>query len=382
MKCDKVGLVSQELGPRTPLDFQVLMNWTNFAALPAPAKPLFVLVPEDLPVNGKWGRGEFPFFPRQIVALEGLSWPFAKLSKQTAHFTVRPNQRNINLSFLPHTKTVYLIAPERGPFGAPGTVEGYPILRTMELELTLVPYFRALLKEPELRVQLWGFMGTGKSSFINTTFSSLMGVVEDNPNVRQWATVLYSEKTVTVQRTVFRPPRVNVALIDIWGAEENVERYPKDIWAPLLQGRLPDGFKMPEGGFEDNPSVFVKDPRNKPHALFVFVTATAVQLPAYMEQVTRAYREAASAGIVPVVILTQVDKLASTPEQIAALNNLADPALDLIIDKITQHARLQKSDIVPLINYTSQNLRNFATERAVYVALKKAFLGRSDEGFF
>jgi len=129
-----------------------------------------------------------------------------------------------NLEFLPVIKAVNIINTK------------YDLLFTTDIAFSIDPFVRHLASlKPALRILLWGLIGTGKSSFVNSAYSLLAPDPNFPTAVLKWQLTMSAPESVTRKVTHLIPgakaerpipANVNVSFIDTWGWESSKDNYP------------------------------------------------------------------------------------------------------------------------------------------------------------
>lgn len=438
-------IVSETLEPHEPIQFEVTLRNNSFESKSIPStgtdeSAAYILIPEDVrPENTEWDGDYRPFFQFNVVEVgKGAKLPFGHLLDNGAEQTwtldipTHPHPAgtlsgNVNLNYMPEFKTVFLVNPNGIPaesvsaedihaekYVVSVTDNGKPIevlevLLRIPLQLSVDPYVRHLLDvnpeehrdrpQREIAILLWGFMGTGKTSFLNTTLSVLHGVLYNQPHVVNWGIARSDEVSVTRKVTLWNrayqldkekkqidgsgkpvDERIKITLVDTWGAEKTKIQYPPFVMTPLLEGRLPSGFTLPDDGWfgadgtqvwSDNPALY--KPVYKPGAIFMFITNRGAKEGYILDQLKAAYEAVGrmdGTPVVPIVILTGID---TVDPQLRYEVNIASKTVVDLMTEISTATGVPMNSIVPMCNYTVEHQRHFAIDRAVYVALRKAF---------
>ena len=284
-----------------------------------------------------------------------------------------------NLEDLPEFKEIEVLDLSKKP----------PVLlHKFQVTLAIEPYVRGLLTLNPITILLWGYIGTGKTSFMSSALSLLHGVINNTKDVTSWGLSMAAEKSVTQQIVYLTPsndgkpipgtarqisPRCNVSFVDTWGTEENakgIDFYPEHFVQPLLQGRIPPGFKLDElpsfRADNDTYPVF-----RKITSVFMSMTPAASASKEYMKKIQAFTKVVMAEELLPLVLVTQID---TADAQCKIDPRATTPEVSQVLEAIQRDTGFGQRDMCPVVNYTDNSYLSFHLDRAIYVALKKAFL--------
>ncbi len=142
---------------------------------------------------------------------------------------------------------------------------------------------------------LWGLIGTGKSSFVNSAYSLLAPDPNFPTAVQKWQLTMSAPESVTKRVTRLIPGAksdrpipadVNVSFIDTWGWESSKDNYPSLFFQYLLSGGVPDNFDLSRvKNFK--PEDFKVDPSLAVNAVFIAMTVGSAQNDKYLDMISK-----------------------------------------------------------------------------------------------
>ncbi len=288
-----------------------------------------------------------------------------------------PVQGTVNLEELPESKEIEVSDLSPKP---PKSLHKFKVTFAIE------PYVRGLLTLQPITILLWGYIGTGKTSFMSSALSLLHAVINNTKDVTSWGVSMAAEKSVTQHISYMIPsnepvkgasrklsPQCNVAFVDVWGTEENakgIDPYPVHFVQPLLQGRIPPGFSLDElpSFLPDNDAYPVF---RKITSVFMSMTPSAAASKDYMKKIQAFTKSVMAEELLPLLLVTQID---TADPQCKLDPRATTPEVTRVLEEIQRETGIGQRDMCPVVNYTDNSYLSFHLDRAIYVALKKAFL--------
>lgn len=312
---------------------------------------------------------EDDFFVANMTVLE----PLAKQKSTTlkVEMLVKPAD---NLDKLPATKVLKFVDENE--------VEFYRVTIAIPIE----PFVKHLLTLEPLRILLWGQIGTGKSAFVNSAYSLL------NPNphfpgaIGRYAASRPANSSVTLNFVRYTagemtegsfqpiPKDVNVSLYDTWGWEttRDGDSYPSLIIPYLLNGALPDNYSLRHvRDFDRELDRMKPNPSKAPNAVFIAMTVGAADNEPYVKKIKELLPLFTNRGLQPIVLVTQIDQV---DPKMRADPFAQHPTVRSVLQRVSTKIGIDLGDIVPMVNYTEESERTWGIDRAIYVALRKAYL--------
>ncbi len=136
--------------------------------------------------------------------------------------------------------------------------------------------------------------GTGKSSFVNSTYSLINPDPYFQNAVLHYAIARPSSTTVTTKFTRYSPGKkapgsqrpipanINITLVDTWGFEPSRENFPAHILPYMLNGSLPDSWDVEELS-TFLPEEMVPDGLKAVNVAFIVTTPQAANNSSYVD---------------------------------------------------------------------------------------------------
>lgn len=213
---------------------------------------------------------------------------------------------------------------------------------------------------PVANVLLFGCIGAGKSSLINSVLTSL------SSEVQQTAVVGGSEDHVTSTLARFRLwnipgiPKVRVNLWDTWGL--TATNYHSEFVKLLLRGAFANGFHMKERfvlreAIEHDLALGNVGERSM-HAALVVVPQGITADSNLATSMKAAFKDMGEHGLNPVVVVTHIDE--RSPEEYPSLRK-----------QIADLFRISENRIYLVQNYVTQAEKNFTIDRNSLVVLEE-----------
>ncbi|XP_035990908.1 interferon-induced protein 44-like [Fundulus heteroclitus] len=230
-----------------------------------------------------------------------------------------------------------------------------------------------------LRVLLYGLVGHGKSSFIN----SVSNVIRGRISIPALAGATHSEKSFTkmFETHKFNKGRGNektiypVVFNDIMGVEEGDNRgVHEDDIKLALKGHVKEGHKfnpvspLNEGDLGYNPNPSVDD---KVHVLVFVFSANALQIKSSVQKKMKIVRGTASKlGIPQLAMMTHIDEACGETEK-DLKNVYKSRRLKKKMTEFSAAAGLPMNCIFPVKNYSDEIDLNDDVDTLILSALRK-----------
>ncbi|KAH3731695.1 hypothetical protein Pelo_17473 [Pelomyxa schiedti] len=213
-----------------------------------------------------------------------------------------------------------------------------------------------VLSKP-INVLMWGFMGSGKSSFINGLASALSG------DQRVLRTITTARLQTHVTRnylshplgSVFVPPlkpvekliynNIKVRFWDPWGLSD--DNYTQVKLRHFLEGYIAHEAPMNDSRITASAKPL---PGNAIHAVIFIVPITTARTTALLKLLDEQVLQAIELGYQPIVICNMSNKLLSSDERQAGFK------------KIVEASRLPANRVFLFDNYEEETLRNMAVD--------------------
>lgn len=312
-----------------------------------------------------------PFFTRFTSRIEGPKFPFLSASSQKWRVRIRPNQANKSLGFLKEEKEVHI--------GCVDCRSGKPEFRellTFTLRINLLPYYKALTSKigKPLQVLFYGFMGTGKSSVINTLISLIQGMEKGQTVVVKSALTRRLDESLTLKLQEYKTDILN--LLDTWG-QALADNYKGGLRSALFEGRIPTAYDMEEATeyLRDNPNAPVVNPVD---VVVFLVTPNVLKVKECTEDLEQAYQGLAASryhsNVVPLLLLSHIDNLDEDARQTPVLSKKVEDCLEAGRTRFG----IPRSDVLGIANYTVEQYRRFAIDRYALALLEAIMMHASD----
>jgi len=309
------------------------------------------------------------YFATKTTKLEGLSIPGYDGQVEFG-CTMVPNRDVINIDKLPKKVTLSIV----------NTVSK-DIIASVDVTVPIEAFILGLRDryKDQLKMFLFGQMGTGKSSFVNTVST----VFNLHPDFRNFVNIVTGAGThlQSFTRTLRSFEMGGIKLFDGWGWEGNSDEentfksYPEDFFRNLLLGNVPEGIDLDNLG-EFSIDDIVNNPSNKIDIVVLFLTHNLAENDKYVSAIKKFQGVANALAIKTMVLLTQIDVYDTTLEK--------DPYSDQeklhdIISKVSIRTGIPLVDIKPVVNYVNTAQRTWELDRACFVPIFHAFLLASSE---
>jgi len=299
---------------------------------------------------------------------------------------VLPVYRTVqNLELMPQFKTLCIISTDVD------SQDRVVVYKTFDLTVPIKPYIDCLLSKPDpLSILVFGPMGTGKSGFVNSCYTLL----QDSKDVIKFTPSLPKDTSVTLKISHFVPGRqaegtariipaaANVKITDTWGMERSGGQYPSWFWAPLFEGKVPDGTESKDITDQQTPEAKNWKPVNPINVAIIAMTVQAIREPAYMNLIVKhVLPKMTQRGLAPLVMLTQVDTIDEAlakdlydRKEKTSQGNTCFEMLTELRERVSAALTIPVNQIVGMVNYQGKSREPWGTDRAVYVLLRQAFM--------
>ncbi|KAM7407999.1 hypothetical protein PAMA_003639 [Pampus argenteus] len=225
-----------------------------------------------------------------------------------------------------------------------------------------------------LRVLMYGQVGVGKSSFINSVSSAVRGRMS-SPALVSAATSDSSFTTTYETHKIRRGISNSYPFVfnDIMGLEEGMGRgvRPEDIKLAMM-GHVKEGYKFnpssalskQDAGYNQSPS-----PGDQVHVLVLVMSANVAEIKESVLQKMRSVREAArDLGIPQMAIVTHIDKACAATEN-DLKNVYSSKHLKKKMEDFSSAVGIPMSSIFPLKNYSEEIYINDDVDTLILSAL-------------
>ena len=290
---------------------------------------------------------------------EAFDLNLEKRGSQNVEFTLEVKAKK-TLAELPETKVIRLVQvvdEETGEF---------TVLNSIEIKIPIDPYIVHLKSLPKMRVLLWGQVGVGKSSIVN----SISTVFNLDPDVAHAVVInafaASQERTVTTKLKYWEVG--NMTIYDTWGLEtagEEGSNYSSETFTNILRGTWGDETTMDQAEAGDGVP---GDGEPVDIALFV-ITPQGASDNTVRAKYVEFMQIAAQENIKVMVALTQVDTIDESLRE----NPYTHPEVGALVERVAAEARLVAGTIVPVVNYTKEFEKTWGLTRANFVLLWRLF---------
>jgi putative ribosome biogenesis GTPase RsgA len=226
-----------------------------------------------------------------------------------------------------------------------------------------------------INVFLFGQVGMGKSSFVNTVAT----VFNENDDFSVYVQRITAaqKSTVSLTQSLQSFKFGNLRIFDTWGwqssEEDSNNSYTEEFFELILQGVVPENTELKYakellkdiGQFEDQSS------KNKIDVVIFFLTPMDVNQE-YLKLIQRFQGVCSKNKVKTMALLTQIDLVNEEFENDPYTNN-AQP-LEELLNKVSNDTSLAKVDIKPIVNYVNTNLRTWALDKACFIPISHCFM--------
>jgi len=265
-----------------------------------------------------------------------------------------------SLADLPQTKVIRLIEIVDEDVGE------FRVLQLIEIKMPIDPYIAHLKSLPTIRVLLWGHVGAGKSSIVNS-ISTLYNLDPDVAHaVVTNAFAASREHTVTTTLKCWKVG--NVEIYDTWGVEtgeEDGSNYSNEMFKNMLRGTWGDGTTMDQAQAGDG----VPGDGNPMDIVLFVMTPERAQDDTLLAKYHQFMCVAGEENVKVMVALTQVD----TFDQGMREDPYTHPEAGALVERMAAEWRLVATTIVPVVNYTLEVEKRWGMTRAIFVLLWRLF---------
>jgi len=227
----------------------------------------------------------------------------------------------------------------------------------------------------QINVFLFGQVGMGKSSFVNTVATVFNQNEDYSMYVQRVTAALTSTLSLTQSLTSFTFG--NLRLFDTWGwqSEEETSKnsYTEEFFQLILHGLIPENTEL--SYVSELMSEFSKLEKtsndNKIDVVIFFVTPMETN-PEYLKLLQRFQGICSKNKVKTMVLLTQIDIINEEFEKDPYTNN-GEP-LEELMNKVSNDTQLAKVDIKPIVNYVNTETRSWFLDKACFIPIQHCFM--------
>lgn len=261
------------------------------------------------------------------------------------------------------------------------TKELTPVCEPIQVEIPIKVFINGLLSDIEenFNIYLFGKMGAGKSSFINSLTTIFNTDKKSRKQVLRPALALASGESCTrqVKKYSFGAEGHKLNVFDVWGFEnQRPEAWTKEMFAFLMRGVLPESFNLEDavnltkssGNIIDNLRT---ENCEKAHVAIFVLSILDYEDEEWIAKLMEFMMIASEENVRTMVLLTQVDLLDSSLKDDPFIGN---PAVTEIINRVNETIGIPIADIIPMVNYVSERETTWYKDRASFVPIRHAIL--------
>jgi len=226
-----------------------------------------------------------------------------------------------------------------------------------------------------INVFLFGQVGMGKSSFVNTVGT----VFNENQDFSMYVQRITAaaKNTVSLTQSLQSFKFGNLRIFDTWGwqhdEEKSKESYTEEFFEYIIQGLVPEDTELKQakellsniGHLEGDNS------KNKIDVVIFFLTPLSIN-DQYLKLVQKFQSICSTNKVKIMVLLTQIDLYDINFEN-DPYNNNAEP-LEVLLNKVSNDTSMAKVDIKPIVNYVNTDLRTWALDKACFLPIHHCFM--------
>jgi len=302
------------------------------------------------------------FFATSTSMLRGLSVP--SNGEAEFGFIIKVNDQVETLEKLPKIAEIKIINKKKDVI-AKTTI-------TVPIRLYVLGLKRRF--DP-INVFLFGQVGMGKSSFVNTVAT----VFNENDDFNMYVQRITpaQKSTISLTQSLQSFTFGNLRLFDTWGwqssEEDSNNSYTDEFFELILQGVVPENteLKFARELLIDIGQIEGQSSKNKIDVVIFFLTPMDVNQE-YLKLVSRFQGLCAKNRVKTMALLTQIDLFNEEFENDPYLNN-AEP-LEELLNKVSNDTSLAKVDIKPIVNYVNTTLRTWDLDKSCILPISHCFM--------
>jgi len=313
------------------------------------------------------------FLPSQYI-LEDISLSGNDYVDIEFKFKIKKNLTNIDK--LQRYKDIVIVEYN------PETRQTTEICEPIEVEIPIKVFINGLLSDIEdnFNIYLFGKMGAGKSSFVNSLTTIFNTDEKSRKQVLRPALAMASGETCTKQVKKYSfgfegHGKLNV--FDVWGYEnQRPEGWTKEMFSFLMRGVLPEKFALEDSVNLTNSSGNIidnlrTDGCEKAHVAIFVLSVLDYEDDAWIAKLMEFMMIASEENVRTMVLLTQVDLLDASLKDDPFIGN---SAVAEIINRVNETVGIPVADIIPMVNYVSERETTWHKDRAAFVPIRHAIL--------
>jgi len=294
--------------------------------------------------------------------MKGLNVP--STGSTEFNFVMKVQNKIETLKTLPNEVKVDIINKKRDVISS--------VMVTVPIRLYVIGLKR---RYRQINVFLFGQVGMGKSSFVNTVATVFNQNEDYSMYVQRVTAALTSTLSLTQSLTSFTFG--NLRLFDTWGwqSEEETSKnsYTEEFFQLILHGLIPENTEL--SYVSELMSEFSKLEKtsndNKIDVVIFFVTPMETN-PEYLKLLQRFQGICSKNKVKTMVLLTQIDIINEEFEKDPYTNN-GEP-LEELMNKVSNDTQLAKVDIKPIVNYVNTETRSWFLDKACFIPIQHCFM--------
>jgi len=303
------------------------------------------------------------FFEKNAMLMKGLNVPSTGSTEFS--FVMKVQNKIETLNTLPNEVKVEIINRKRDVISS--------VMVTVPIRLYVIGLKK---RYKPINVFLFGQVGMGKSSFVNTVAT----VFNQNDDYSMYVQRVTAAATSTVSLTQSLTSFTfgYLRLFDTWGwqsEEENSKNsYTEDFFELILHGLVPENTELSYvselmsdiSQLEQGTSNY-----NKIDVVIFFVTPMETN-PEYLKLLQRFQGICGKNKVKTMVLLTQIDIINAEFEKDPYTKN-GEP-LEELMNKVSNDTQLAKVDIKPIVNYVNTETRTWFLDKACFIPIQHCFM--------